>query len=74
MLGPNITGSFATDIEVAITTSGAFYGGDADQTTGAANDRYGGDIVFEASRSSLLYGTSETVQPSALQVLACIKF
>lgn len=72
---PNITGSFATDIEVASTTSGAFfYRGDTDLTTGAANDRYGGVIVFEASRSCLLYGISETVQPSALQVLACIKF
>ena len=73
-VGPNITGSFATDIEAAGTSTGAFYEGGTDPTTGAGNDRYGGVIGFEASRSSPIFGASGTVQPSALQVLACIKF
>lgn len=29
---------------------------------------------FDASRSSALYGASETIQPPALLGLACIKF
>lgn len=73
MFGPNISGAFATDIEAAGTSTGAFYKGGTDQTTGSANDSYGGVIGFEASRSSPIFGSSDTVQPPALQSLACIK-
>ena len=62
---PNITGAFATgDGTYAV---GAFYhsGIQAGNTTaGGENDQ---QILFDASRSSAIYGNSTTVQPPATQ-------
>ena len=39
-----------------------------------ANDQYGGvGITFSATKSNALYGASQTVQPSSVLAIACIK-
>ena len=69
---PNITGTFGAT--TAGTESGAFL-----RTQNVAlwwkNDAgYGAAVCdFNASRSSTIYGTSDTVQPPALTLLPCIK-
>lgn len=44
------------------------------ESEGSAGWGYNAQIDFDASRSNQIYGASETVQPSALRALACIKF
>ena len=69
MFGPNISGR--TVGRNYFPTSGCFYlegsylgwaGTDTNQST-----------MMDASRSNVLYGGSETVQPASLYGLACIK-
>lgn len=67
---PNITGGFSGDF--GQYTYGVFY-----NNGWAANNTGDGDgnlISFDASRSSTIYGNSETVQPPALTLLPCIKY
>ena len=44
------------------------------ESEGSAGWGDNAQIDFDASRSNQIYGASETVQPSALRALACIKF
>ena len=75
---PNITGKVAdfNDRSIGISPSGAFY---ESGTVGGAPGEWGGSgtrhtIEMDASKASGTYGQSQTVQPSSLQLLACIKF
>lgn len=70
---PNITGSVANN-RADIGTTGAFYSG---ETTYINPRNSGGDaprIAFDASRSSPIYGASDTVQPPALTARFIIKY
>lgn len=77
---PNITGNFTVAYEnyIAISSaSGAFY---ADWSSGGT-DKGGSDPVtanrrcqFDASRSSNIYGASNTVQPNAWTTVFIIKY
>ena len=69
---PNITGSFGVDSTSLGVLSGAFY------HIGQANGAKGGSpnnssAGFDASRSNLIYGRSDTVQPPAVTVRYLIK-
>lgn len=69
---PNITGSTGMYTSAA-TPSGPFYfsgsGG-----SGANRDGVNVPIFFDASRSSVIYGNSITVQPPSQLVHICIKY
>ena len=77
---PNITGSFNaqqnnSDLFWGVETTGAFvddhpFPGKVNFSEGAQGYGYS----FDASRLNPIYGTTSSVQPSALLVLACIKF
>lgn len=71
MFGPNITGIVHGGWSEG-SASGSFF-----RSATSANQEGGnaaqGDFGFDASRSSSMYGGSVTVQPPALQSLACIK-
>lgn len=82
---PNITGALgnggndAFGIFFSGTQSGAFRNDAATQktcypatNTNVTNDRFY-RAVFDASRSTPIYGASDTVQPPALTLLPCIK-
>lgn len=82
---PNITGSFHNDVygygKPAVRgASGAFYGGDHGNMTKKVNysekDATQDDFkcLFDASRSSSIYGKSTTVQPPALTMRYIIKY
>ena len=72
MFGPNISGGFGTSKSAGRQVYGAFNvdsalnGADGSQDSGV-------QYSFDAARCSAVYGTVETVQPSALRCLACIK-
>ena len=76
MFGPNITGSWKYGVASDQASTGA--------VTDIGNDRRMGmeaiaayfpiEKQFDASLVSSIYGQSETVQPSALRALPCIKF
>lgn len=68
---PNITGFFNSD-GYSTKMGGAFkhyYGG----ITGASGDGDGGYIDFDASRSSAIYGNSDTVTPDTMNGVWVIK-
>ena len=71
---PNITGVFNRDENYGIITStnkssGAFYYGGTNVGRGVtSSDVQGGNLCFDASRSSSIYGRSTTVQPAAYYV------
>ncbi len=68
---PNITGQTgATSIGNRIPTTGAFaYNNRLGSYTYGASNAAGGDVVYmDASRSSSIYGNSETVQPPSVCV------
>lgn len=75
---PNITGSFpipgwpASTVPAFLSGSFAYesMSGTKVQNSGGANAM----ASFMASRSSDAYGSSSTVQPSALRTIPCIKF
>ena len=70
---PNITGTFRVTLEENSSATGSFY---VDRTSGnGADGANGRDVVYgiNASLVSSIYGQAETVQPSALMTLACIK-
>lgn len=80
MLGgaPNISGKVSdfNDRSIGITPSGAFY---ESGTTWARPGEWGGSdatrysISMDASKSNVLYGKSNEVQPPATRLLVCIK-
>lgn len=77
MFGPNIIGRVAdfNDRNTGIRPTVAFY---ESGTVGGAPGEWGGSgtrhtIEMDASKASSTYGQSQTVQPSSLQLLACIK-
>lgn len=71
---PNITGGFGVDTDSTATASGAFYKGSSGNIcpnhTDDANKTSGYSI--DASRSSVVYGNSDTVQPNAIMKLLYI--
>lgn len=74
MLGPNITGETTQAFRPTTQASGAFCNG-AQKTysnDGTVANNYVSN-VFDASKSNSIYSTSDTVQPSASQVLIIIK-
>ncbi len=72
---PNIKGTIAQGYANGYgAMSEAFYGtGSAIGTGGDAHSGYSAFINLDASRSSGIYGNSNTVQPPALTLLPCIK-
>ena len=70
---PNITGSIEEDAETGKKPTGSFYLSSESPTAGAMNDRVGVVIGFDASRSHPVYGLSNTIQPSSMMALPCIK-
>ena len=66
---PNITGTFTS---MYVSASGAFAVTSSGQCSlGNGYGSIGAD--FDASRSSGIYGSSQTVQPASLRVMAIIK-
>ena len=78
-VSPNITGYFGRLTGTRGVDEGTFSGAFA--LNGASNLSHGGqdsatnarNSDFDASRCSVIYGETETVQPFALRGLACIK-
>ena len=81
---PNITGKFGV-VDGAggglQHQDGAFYKFDSDQPSNFAVRRNGNDLTspgvnayFDASKSNPIYGSSETVQPPAISLIAQIKY
>ena len=70
---PNITGTFGTHYEGGIVQSGAFTGVNSgyDYKGGGANDSI--IYTFDASKSSSVYGASNTVQPPSVQMALYIQ-
>lgn len=71
MLGPNITGEFHALDNIA---TGAFYIPDDWRGWVGSSGVNTHKVDIDASRSSGIYGDSETVQPKAVYLLPCIKF
>lgn len=73
---PNVSGGMSpTGLTSVSNTYGAFYN-ELSNTTDYRSDvreGYGVRWGFNASRSSSIYGASQTVQPAALTLLPCIK-
>ena len=66
---PNITGTFANNGHAAgATVSGAFTTTKDGKGSNAGSATDGGTYSFDASRSSSVYGNSNTVQPEATQM------
>lgn len=71
---PNITGTFATEGSLDKSApTGAFYR-TGTSTRGAPGDGTDHIIGLDASRSSAIYGASDTVQPPALTMRYYIKY
>lgn len=76
---PNITGGIGNNNLIAWWVSGTTSGALSVQTQSAryVNGNEGqttvSGIYFDASKASEMYGRNSTVQPSSLQLLACIK-
>ena len=69
---PNITGTVPINLHFA--TSGAFYRGSM-AYIGSPSSMANAEIpTFDASRSSAIYGNSNTVQPNSQTVHICIKY
>ena len=76
---PNITGSIGVAVGEANSASGAFYnnGTAGSSKTGGASfgsEYFTATKVFNASRSSSIYGKSSTVQPASFTVNYIIKY
>lgn len=70
-VGPNITGEFHALDNIA---TGAFYIPDDWRGWVGSSGVNTHKVDIDASRSSGIYGDSETVQPKAVYLLPCIKF
>ena len=74
-ISPNITGEFGANENSGDYASGAFYVWDTSNRCGSGrSDNDNDTIVFNASRSSTIYGASTTVQPNSTRILFIIKF
>lgn len=73
---PNITGSFKENFGWPYSTSDAFYIGSKTSTSISANigSSVQNDVILDASRSSSIYGNSDTVQPPAVAINYIIKY
>ena len=70
---PNITGQVTGDGGYGTASSGAFY--QSSSTTGPNGSQRDARVVsMNASRSSAIYGNSDTVQPPAISVNVFIKY
>lgn len=69
---PNIWGRFGADDRMTNVMAGAFYVDSWGHPTGSQRSESGASVTFDARRSSLIYGNSNTVQPPALVLLPCI--
>lgn len=69
---PNISGSWAAGS--GSTASGAAYISGTRSGEGGGGGGVDNNVVFEASRSSSIYGKSTTVQPPSQIVHLCIKY
>lgn len=73
---PNITGQYYAVVGGGITVNGAFTGSWADssgQTSGGGGyNRV--HLVVDASKSNVIYGASNTVQPPAIVLIPQIKY
>lgn len=71
---PNITGTLFALIKEGYNTSGAFSGG---ETVNGMDYQSSGTgtipVSFDASRSSGVYGKSDTVTPPSVRLLPCMK-
>ena len=77
-VGPNITGGITGGNQPAAWNNtqdpyGAFENDSTEGRRLVSEYGNGVKIVFNASQSSSIYGSSTTVQPSALRALPCIK-
>lgn len=70
---PNITGSFSNFRTTGPSYNGCFY------ASSGCSQRHGSDSAsfagagFDSSRSSAVYGSTNTVQPLSIKLLPCIK-
>ena len=73
---PNITGHINTPFELFNDWSGAFsrYGSNMHQFAEEGSSGLASGVQFNASLSNSIYGSSNTVQPPALQLIPQIKF
>ena len=72
---PNITGETDTTGTTCFRNpAGAFYNTLTTLITANTNERSGVDINMNAQLSNSIFGGSDTVQPSSLRSLACIKY
>lgn len=72
---PNITGSFRANDQTGTSgMNGAFYPGGDSKNGGATNNTRNYIYLFDASRSSAIYGASTTVQPPAITLIPQIKY
>lgn len=70
---PNITGAFGGGGQERNThVEGAFYDTGGNQNVADAKNTVSKIVGFSASRSSPVYGRSDTVQPPAMRTLFCI--
>ena len=80
MFGPNISGQHnipngnRSGDALYVDVRGSFgYVSQASQTGNAGDGGVGCRIDINASRSSAIFGSSDTVQPSSMYQLVCIK-
>ena len=74
---PNITGNFADVPRASSSVDGCFYFTNGATSGTGYYDGGGGDayvVNFDASRSSAIYGASDTVQPASLNLIPQIKY
>lgn len=78
-VGPNITGSASFQNNIGLTNergivTGAFTAGSEFPNTFSSVNGYSTNAIgFDASLADSTYGSSESVQPSAIKLLPCIK-
>lgn len=65
---PNITGASSAGTWKETTASGAFYTTDGQKTALGWADSDAPNVLFDASKSNAIYGSSSTVQPAAYYV------
>jgi len=70
---PNITGTFVFYCATG-GGDGAFYNANLGDHNGAPNGSGSHTVGFNASRSSSVYGSSNTVTPLSRACIFCIKF
>lgn len=73
-VGPNIIGTVPSGSMIAAyEPTGCFSRGSEAQASYEGGSGANRPLLFDATRSSEIYGLSTTVQPSAMNALVCIK-